>query len=156
MLEQMKTLMRSQDLCVLATASDNTPHCSLMAYVTDEDCREIYMVTHRNTVKFRNATDNPKVSLLIDTRAEGRGERRTGERALTVSGLFERVEHGEQRETIRARLLERHPHLREFADHPEAEIFVVKILALQLLDGLTDSHHETLGQARPSRPGNPG
>lgn len=142
MLEKMKELIRSQDMCVLATAAGNRPHCSLMAYVTDEHCREIYMVTHRNTAKFRNATENPSVSLLIDTRLEDEGDRRQRARALTVSGLFERIENPERREAIRARLLERQAHLRDFATHPEAEVFAVKILALQLLDGITDSYYE--------------
>lgn len=143
MLEKMKELIRSQDICVLATACDNKPHCSLMAYVTDDHCREIHMVTHRNTAKFRNATKNPSVSLLIDTRLE-EGGRRQRAQALTVTGLFERIEIPERREAIRARLLERHAHLRDFAAHPEAEVFAVKILALQLLDGITDSYYETI------------
>ena len=143
MLEKMKELIRSQDICVLATACDNKPHCSLMAYVTDDHCREIYMVTHRNTAKFRNATKNPSVSLLMDTRLE-EGGRRQRAQALTVTGLFERIEIPERREAIRARLLERHAHLRDFAAHPEAEVFAVKILALQLLDGITDSYYETI------------
>jgi nitroimidazol reductase NimA-like FMN-containing flavoprotein (pyridoxamine 5'-phosphate oxidase superfamily) len=145
MLEKMKELIRSQDICVLATACDNKPHCSLMAYVADEASREIYMVTHRNTAKFRNATKNPSVSLLIDTRSEDEGERRQRARALTVTGLFERIESAERREAIRARLLDRHAHLREFIAHPEAEVFAVKIHALQLLDGITDSYYETVG-----------
>ena len=142
MLEKMKELIRSQDMCVLATVAENRPHCSLMAYGTDDHCREIYMVTHRNTAKFRNAMENPSVSLLIDTRLEDEGERRQRARALTVSGLFERIENHERREAIRARLLERHAHLRDFAAHPEAEVFAVKILALQMLDGITDSYYE--------------
>ena len=144
MLEKMKELIRSQNMCVLATVAENRPHCSLMAYVADDHCREIYMVTHRDTAKFRNAIENPNVSLLIDTRLEDEGERRQRARALTVSGLFERIENHERREAIRARLLERHAHLRDFAAHPEAEVFAVKILALQLLDGITDSYYETI------------
>ena len=142
MLEKVKELIRSQDMCVLATVAENRPHCSLMAYVTDDHCREIHMVTHRNTAKFRNAMENPSVSLLIDTRLEDEGEKRQRARALTVSGLFERIENHERREAIRARLLERHAHLRDFAAHPEAEVFAVKILAVQMLDGITDSYYE--------------
>lgn len=54
MLERMKQLVREKDICVLATVSGSKPHCSLMAYVTDEDCREIYMVSRRQTGKYRN------------------------------------------------------------------------------------------------------
>jgi len=144
MLERMKDLIRSQDICVLATACGNRPHCSLMAYVTDKDCREIYMVTHRNTVKFRNATENPSVSLLIDTRAEDRKDRQELARALTVTGLFERIDEPERLEAIRARLLARHAYLRDFAAHSEAEVFAVKIQSFLLLDGITESYYERI------------
>ena len=42
MIEKMKALAKQRDMCVLATVADGIPHRSLMAYVTDEDCREIY------------------------------------------------------------------------------------------------------------------
>ena len=74
MLEKMKNIMRSQDICVLATVSEDKPHCSLMAYLTDDDCRTIYMITHKHTTKYRNLTANPSLSLLIDTRLMVRGE----------------------------------------------------------------------------------
>ena len=88
MLDKMKELLKAKDICVLATVSDNRPHCSLMVYATDEQCREIYMVTHRQTKKFRNLTENPVVSLLIDTREEDLGPRRSNAKALTVNGVF--------------------------------------------------------------------
>ena len=43
MIERMKELVRRKDICVLATVAENKPHCSLMAYVTDDECKEIYM-----------------------------------------------------------------------------------------------------------------
>ena len=68
MLKEMKALVKDKNICVLATAAGGKPHCSLMAYVTDENCEEIYMVTLRSTRKYRNLTENPAVSLLIDNR----------------------------------------------------------------------------------------
>jgi len=47
MLETMKRIIRDGNICVLATVSGGKPHCSLMAYVSNEDCSEIYMVTQR-------------------------------------------------------------------------------------------------------------
>ena len=73
MLSTMKNLAKEKDMCVLATASGGAPHCSLMAYVTDEDCSEIYMATQRNTQKYKNVLENPFVSLLIDTREDHKG-----------------------------------------------------------------------------------
>ena len=52
----MKDLIKRTDIRVPATTVDNKPHCSLMAYVTDDDCGEIYRVTDRKTTKFKNLT----------------------------------------------------------------------------------------------------
>lgn len=140
MLEKMQQLVREKDLCVLATVSGNLPHCSLMAYVTNEGCREIYMVTLRDSTKFKNLAENPGVSLLIDTREEHPAPGRSETRALTVSGRFQRIGDEETLRSVRKRLLERHPHLKELLDHPNAEIFCIRIISFLLLQGVHDAH----------------
>ena len=142
MLERMKALVREKDICVLATVSGGKPHCSLMAYVADDDCREIYMVTHRETNKYKNLKENPAVSLLIDTREERGASPGFEARALTVSGVFQEIGKEDKREGVRARLLERHPHLGEFVNHPGAELLSIRVISFLLLDGLTDAHYE--------------
>ena len=37
MLKKMKKLVKDKDVCVLATVTENVPHCSLMSYVADRD-----------------------------------------------------------------------------------------------------------------------
>jgi nitroimidazol reductase NimA-like FMN-containing flavoprotein (pyridoxamine 5'-phosphate oxidase superfamily) len=143
MLPKMKKLLKEKDTCVLATVSGNRPHCSLMAYVPDEDGRQVYMVTLRDTKKFRNLTQNPAVSLLIDTREDDAGPRRSRAMALTVNGVFQKME-GEKQASLQARILERHPHLGDLFAKGEAEIFCVRIESFQLLEGATDSHFERL------------
>ena len=144
MLDVIKTLVREKDICVLATASDNKPHCSLMAYVTDTQCTAIYMVTHKDSKKYRNLTANPWVSLLIDTRDEDLGSGRIKTRALTVSGVFQPIPDTDQKEHLRAKLLERHPHMEQFATHPDAEVFSIRIKSFLLLEGPTKAHFETV------------
>ena len=144
MLDKMKELLKAKDICVLATVSDNRPHCSLMVYATDEQCREIYMVTHRQTKKFRNLIENPVVSLLIDTREEDFGPRRSNAKALTVNGVFRVMNEPHERESILARLVQRHPHLKGFAEDPDAELIRIKIESFLLLEGLTSSHFEAI------------
>ncbi len=143
MLEKMKALVKEKDICVLATTSDDRPHCSLMAYVPDEDCREIYMVTNRQSRKYENLMKNPSVSLLIDTREEHLGSRRPDAKALTVSGTFVKIDDENKRNYIRSKLLDRHPHVKEFLDHPDAEILRIRVESFLLLDGLTEAHYET-------------
>jgi nitroimidazol reductase NimA-like FMN-containing flavoprotein (pyridoxamine 5'-phosphate oxidase superfamily) len=146
MIELMKKMAKEKDICVLATVSGGKPHCSLMAYTTDDACREIYMATYRSTKKFKNLVENPSVSLLIDTREEHKGAQRSGAKAMTVSGAFERLADDQKKAWAKARLLSRHPHLKEFLDHPDAEVICIKIHSFLLLDGLTDAHFEEIPQ----------
>ena len=136
----MKRMVKDGDICVLATASGGKPHCSLMAYVSNEDCSEIYMVTQKDSTKFRNLIENPSVSLLIDTREEYQGTNRPEAKALTVDGVFQPIEEA-KRSYMTAILLERHPHLKVFLDHPDAELLCIRISSFLFLDGLTDSHY---------------
>jgi nitroimidazol reductase NimA-like FMN-containing flavoprotein (pyridoxamine 5'-phosphate oxidase superfamily) len=142
MLEEIRALVKGKDTCVLATVGGGEPHCSLMAYVTDDECREIYMVTHRKTSKYRNLTENPSVSLLMDTREEHSGAQRPKTRALTVAGAYEKVDNEERKALYQAKLVERHPHMKEFIQDPDAELFCIKVASFLLLDGLTDAHFE--------------
>lgn len=142
MLEAIKTLIKSTDICVLSTIFGGAPHCSLMSYVTDDTCREFYMITLTGTKKYRNLEGNSAVSLLIDTREEDVDRRRKDIRALTVSGVFQKPEEPAEEERILRQLLTRHPHLKEFAESGNAKVFTVRAKTFQLLDGVSRSHFE--------------
>ncbi len=139
MLEEMKALAREKNSCVLATITGSKPYCSLMAYVTNRACTEIYMVTHRQTQKYQNLIANPAVSLLIDTRDTSP---RPETRAMTVEGVFEKIKNPAKEEKVHRKLLSAHPHLDEFMGHPEAEVFQIKIISFLLLNGLTQASFE--------------
>ncbi|MDJ0987727.1 MAG: pyridoxamine 5'-phosphate oxidase family protein [Desulfobacterales bacterium] len=141
MLTEMKALAQQKNMCVLATVSGQKPYCSLMAYVTDDNCDEIYMVTHKNSTKYKNLMQNPAVSLLIDTREKFP---RSQAKALTVEGVFCQIENTVKRKLVAAKLLQTHPHLDDFMQHPEADIFCVKISSFLLLDGLQQAHFEMI------------
>jgi nitroimidazol reductase NimA-like FMN-containing flavoprotein (pyridoxamine 5'-phosphate oxidase superfamily) len=112
-----------------------------MAYVTDENCTEIYMVTHKNTNKYKNLMENPAVSLLIDTREISH---RSKAKALTVEGVCAAIESEEKRKKVHAKLLGVHPHLAEFINHSEAQILCVKIRSFLLLNGLQESYFHSV------------
>jgi len=140
----MKALAKQKDICVLATVSGGNPHCSLMAYATDEDCREIYMVTGKGTKKYKNLIENPSVSLLIDTREEQAVSRPLQAKALTIAGLFQEIDDQGKKRLARARLLERHPHLAGFIDQTDTELLCIKATSFLLLNGLKEAHFETV------------
>lgn len=141
MLEKMKALVRKKNICVLATVSDHKPYCSLMAYITDAACDEIYMVTHRNTTKFNNLQKNPSVSLLIDSRET---QPRSNAQALTIDGVFIPLIDENKKQKIRDRMMESFPHMKDFIHHPESELIRIKINSFLLLDGLTESQFISL------------
>ena len=132
----MKALAREKNICVLATITGSKPYCSLMAYVTNEECTEIYMVTQRQTQKYQNLIANPAVSLLIDTRDTSP---RSAARAMTVEGIFQKIKDPAKEKKVRRELLLAHPHLNEFMRLPEAEVIQIKIKSFLLLDGLTQA-----------------
>jgi nitroimidazol reductase NimA-like FMN-containing flavoprotein (pyridoxamine 5'-phosphate oxidase superfamily) len=144
MLEAMKDIIRKNDLCVLATVSEGSPHCSLMSYVSDESGHEIYLVSHRDTKKYLNMMQNPSVSLLIDNREENPGQARSNIKALTVKGKFHAITEPAEKDAVRVRFQTQHPHLMEFLNDHGIEVFSIKIESLQLLDGVTDIFFETV------------
>mgnify|MGYP002062629040 CR=1 FL=1 len=139
MLAEMKDLAKQKDTCVLATVAGQKPYCSLMAYVTDEHCEEIYMVTHKNTNKYKNLMENQFVSLLIDSREISP---RSKAKALTVAGECTVIEDEKKRRKVRSKILAVHPNLSEFINHSEAEILCVRICSFLLLNGLQEAHFQ--------------
>jgi len=133
----MKAIVRQQRICVLATVFGSKPYCSLMAYVTDDHSENIYMVSLKNTQKYDNLLKNPSVSIMIDTRDK---QPRTQTQALTVEGSFCKIANENKIKEIRLKLIEAHPHLQEFMDHPDAEILCIKVHSFLLLNDLTDAH----------------
>ncbi len=137
MLNQMQALVREKNICVLATDTDGKPYCSLMAYVPDEACSEIYMVTHRVTQKYKNLMQNPAVSLMIDSRESAK---RKSIQALTVEGFYYKIENKAKRAEVKEKILKEHPHLLTFANHPDADILRIQVRSFLLLNGLSESH----------------
>jgi len=142
MRQDIRELIESNRFGVLATAAESGPHCSLMSYAVNESCTEFYMATDTNTKKYRNLAANPSVSLLIDSREETARGRGAATRALTITGTIQRGLNELEKKTVRAALCRRHPDLKDFLDGPSVEVIVLKINALQLLDGITDSYFE--------------
>lgn len=144
MIDRMLALLRKQNMCVLATCDEDKPYCSLMAYVTDDEGRTVYMVTLENSRKYRNLVRNSNVSLLVDTRAFDASSDRGAIQALTVLGTCSTVTD----EATRARMLERitsvHPHTAELTRQPDVRLLAVCVHGLLLLDGVSTAHFETL------------
>ena len=144
MREDIRDLIQKNKICVLATVSEGDPHCSLMSYAADGDCCEIYMATRKETKKYRNLSANPSVSLLVDSRQDAGTGSSTQTKALTISGIVQTNIDEKKIAAARARLFEMHTELKNIFNSPDTEIIVVKIMAVQLLDGITDAYFEKI------------
>lgn len=140
MLEKMKEIVRANGLCVLATVFEGIPHCSLMSYLADEEIGEIYLISSKQTRKYANLMTQPEVSLLIDTRSEGKSPIL----ALTLRGRYHEIVDQEKKNALRARFLRRHPGVADLIQEEETDIFAIKISSWQLLEGVKDGHFGTV------------
>ena len=140
MLERMIQLLKEHHTCVLATCSENRPHCSLMAYVADESGRVVHMITQRQSQKCKNMRENPMVSFLVDTRQGKELSRMSRVCALTVHGTYSLPTDPLDRTNALNHLLEIHPHLEELASFSDAEVFSIKVASFLLLDGPLDAY----------------
>ena len=136
--DRMKCLLTKKNICVLATVSGKQPHCSLMAYTTDDSCREVYMYTRRQTRKYANLMENRAVSILIDSRGET--DRRQTQ-ALTIAGKVQPIDDPRKKSHIQQLFLSVHPHLIDLVDHPDAELLCIRIESFLLLDGPSNAYY---------------
>ena len=149
MLEQINALIRDNDICVLATAGEAGPHTSLMAYACSPDCGQIYLVTPRQTAKYRNLCAQPTVSVMVDTRTQAtRGEIQ----ALTISGQAVEMTDPVEVAAVRDVFVERHPHLKSLMAVPDIAFIRIVIASLQLLRGPRESHYVQIKAAAILKP----
>lgn len=135
-MKDIENIIRTHDTCVLATTGDEGPHASLMTYGATPDCRTLYLVTPKQTLKYKNLTRNASVSILIDTRCE---ETIQNVRALTISGTAGDISDAALRRAVRRQFIEKHPDMKEFVDSKDSAFISVSIHSLQFLSGLQES-----------------
>jgi heme iron utilization protein len=111
---------------VLATSNADQPHCSLIVFVINQDQSELLFLTDRHSLKYTNLIQNPKVSLLIDTRpAAGRSFNETV--AVTLVGQAEEIV-GDRHRMLLDRFIEQHHDMRRFAEDPNQALIKVRII----------------------------
>jgi general stress protein 26 len=117
---------------VLCTQGEDGPLGSLMACAYSEDLAQVAFSTRRDTHKHAHLVADPRVALVFDDRPLHHDESGTIAQVsvMTVTGRARPLSPGAERDRWTARLLERHPALRGFADDPEVALFVVAIEAI--------------------------
>jgi heme iron utilization protein len=132
----LRDLFAVQRYAVLGTQGAQRVSLNLMAVAATDDLRSLILATERATPKYANLRHDPRVSLLVDSRANQSGDTQTA-LALTVDGLAEEIS-GPEREELAQLLLSRHPQLGPFVRSPTCALFRVRVERYELVRGLYD------------------
>ncbi len=127
---EIKYLLNSQRLAVLATQRQGQPHVSLVAFAATPDGRQLLFATTRTSRKYANLQADPRVALLIDSRTRTEADFHLAA-ALAAKGLAQEVS-GADREAQAALFLAKHPHLREFVAAPTCALMAVTVEVYEL------------------------
>lgn len=119
--ERVTHALTSNAYAVLATEGSGQPHASFMAYATLDDARRLVFATYRDTRKYANMTQNPRVALLVDCR-----EREGGRLAVTAIGHAREVTPMEKPAAVNA-FRAAHPDFGSFLDSPDSALFLVTV-----------------------------
>ena len=128
---QLQELFATQRLAVLATDHNGQPYASLVAFAINADLRELFFATTRDTRKFANLQANPRVSLLIDNRANQVTDFSAAV-AVTVLGSSAELTGPASRAGM-AFYLAKHPHLSEFVAAPSCALIRVQVQSFFLV-----------------------
>lgn len=123
---RLKRLERTQRHAVLATASNDRPHASLVAFALTPDRQGLLFATPRKTTKYRNMIKNNRVSLVIDNRENNKNDYLSAE-AFTIFGRAREVCRKQAGNRLSEVLVRKHRALKEFINAPTTALMLVKI-----------------------------
>ena len=125
MLELVKDLFKSQRLAVLATQDHGQPYSNLMAFAASHDLKYLIFATTRATRKYANLLADPRVSVLVDNRAN-KPEDFSQAAAVTALGKAWELQGRERQEYLKI-FLDKHPYLDEFTAAPTCALLKVTV-----------------------------
>lgn len=122
---ELKKLLESQPLAVLATQSRGQPYASLVAFVSSSDLKSLYFATTRSTRKYANLSGDSRVAMLIDNRSNKASDFRWA-MAATATGKAKELEPT-ARESLLDLYLAKHPHLKDFVHSPTCALCEIRV-----------------------------
>ncbi|MFP4391874.1 MAG: pyridoxamine 5'-phosphate oxidase family protein [Desulfohalobiaceae bacterium] len=140
--QQIAELLQVQRFMVLCTQSDKGPYCSLVAFAPSQDLRRIYFCTRRQTRKFQNLLQEPKVSFLVDDR-QNREQDLEQARALTGTGTGAETAGSDPEPEA---FVARHPELIGFLQAQESALVEVKVQSYFLVQRFEELQRLDLDQ----------
>ena len=121
----LRKLLDSQPLAVLATQNQGQPYASLIAFASSDDLKSLYFATTRSTRKYANLSGDSRVAVLVDNRSNKASDFRWA-MAATATGKAKEV-NARKREKALELYLAKHPHLRDFVHSPTCALCEIRV-----------------------------
>lgn len=132
--DALAALLDSQITAVLSTESGHQPYANLVAFSFSDDLRKLFFATPRNTTKYRNLVENPRLALVIDSR---NNDPEDFSRATAVTALgCGRELTGEARTKPLAHHSRRLPGLAAFLETGSIALFEIEVYKYIITRGL--------------------
>lgn len=138
MISIANNMIADNNLCVLSTCGDGQPNTSLMQYICDNSCTKLFMLTLKGSQKQQSIEKNPRVSLLIDTRADITRNKEPI-KSLTVYGQAEFIRDAPRKNELISQLVQKNNNLQVLAGDSNCLVIQVSAEKLLLLDGVDKS-----------------
>jgi nitroimidazol reductase NimA-like FMN-containing flavoprotein (pyridoxamine 5'-phosphate oxidase superfamily) len=122
---ELRKLLQSQPLAVLATQNLGQPYASLVAFASSDDLKSLYFATTRSTRKYANLLGDSRVAMLVDNRSNKASDFRWAT-AATATGRATEVDPGEKEKAL-DRYLTKNPHLRDFVLSPTCALCEMRV-----------------------------
>jgi nitroimidazol reductase NimA-like FMN-containing flavoprotein (pyridoxamine 5'-phosphate oxidase superfamily) len=121
----LRKLLNSQPLAVLATQNQGQPYASLVAFASSDNLKILYFATTRSTRKYANLSRDSRVALLVDNRSNKAADFRWA-MAATATGAAKEVDPNEKESALDV-YLAKHPHLKEFVHSPTCALCEIRV-----------------------------
>lgn len=123
---RLKYLNEKERYAVLATDSDGQPFTSLIAYALTDDLKGVIFATPKNTSKYKNILQNPRVSVLIDSRFKSGCDYLNTE-SVTIIGIAHPLRKGRKRTELSSILMKKHSKLSTFIKSSTTALILIGV-----------------------------
>ncbi len=121
----LRRLLHSRYAGVLATSREDCPYTNLVAFAVADNLFSIIFANPRQSRKYANLKANPKVSMLIDDRANDVSDLKDAIAATAIATAAE--VNGAERERCLAIFGARQPHLDDFARSESSAVVRISV-----------------------------
>jgi hypothetical protein len=137
LLAKLQRLLAVQKFGILATLGEVYPYQSIVAFAKAQGLKRLFFATRRDTMKFANLVQRPRVTLFLDDRSNSDADLMTAVGVTAVGKVG--VLAGAARTRAAKTYLRRHPNLANFLAAPECALCMLEVKAYYLVTRFQDT-----------------